>query len=133
MRVRVRVTNQPSWHLHQSCECVCLCLHSIKYVSVVSTATTIQPFVVPERRVTLVRLSVLLVMCSVGMGTSTLATGRKWSACIIYLIRLDKTPRGKDIYCGIKSSIHILRDMKKDFEKSYRPTQSNKRNSVIMN
>eukprot|EP00095_Tigriopus_kingsejongensis_P012348 maker-scaffold198_size266703-snap-gene-0.25 protein:Tk12348 transcript:maker-scaffold198_size266703-snap-gene-0.25-mRNA-1 annotation:"hypothetical protein DAPPUDRAFT_194440" len=33
--------------------------------------------------------------------------------------RLNKTNQGKEVYSTIKSSMHVLRDMKKDFEKSY--------------
>ena len=34
--------------------------------------------------------------------------------------RLDKSRRGKETYATIKSSIHIMKDMKRDFEKSYK-------------
>jgi hypothetical protein len=33
--------------------------------------------------------------------------------------RLDKSARGKETYFAIKSSIHLLKDMKRDFERSY--------------
>ncbi|XP_059095829.1 uncharacterized protein LOC131890495 isoform X2 [Tigriopus californicus] len=33
--------------------------------------------------------------------------------------RLNKTAKGREVYSTIKSSIHVLKDMKRDFEKSY--------------
>ena len=36
------------------------------------------------------------------------------------IFRLDKSKQGKETYATIKSSIHLMKDMKKDFEKSYK-------------
>lgn len=38
---------------------------------------------------------------------------------VTFMCRLDKTAKGRELYATIKSSIHLLKDMRKDFDRCH--------------